>query len=106
MTEVANVLRLSEEEYAMIEQLAACNYSPQQIAIMLDVNQKLLVNLIQDASSEVYRRYYKGILQSQFDINQKLLENARKGNITATQQFAKNAEQVKVDNLREKFFGS
>lgn len=98
-------MHFTEEEYNVIEHLAACNYTPQRIATMLEVNRKAFAELCFDQSTEVYRRYQKGILQSEFEINQKLLENARKGNITATQQFIKNRNQVKVDNLREKYFG-
>ena len=35
---ISNPLKLSDEEFETIENLAACNYTPEQIALYLDVN--------------------------------------------------------------------
>lgn len=102
---IVNPLLLSEEQFQTIEDLAACNYSPAQIATLLEVGEAVFAKMCFDPETEIYRRYQKGILQSSFEINQKLLENARKGNITAAQQFEKNREAVKIENLKQKFFG-
>lgn len=103
---VVNPLLLSDEEFQVIEDMAACNYSPKQIADYLSVDSPAkFCEYCLDGSSEISRRYQKGVLQSQFEINQKLLENAKKGNITAAQQFEKNSEAVRVRNLIDKYFG-
>lgn len=102
---VINPLSLSDEQFEQIEDLAACNYSPRQIAVYLEVNKTIFKEMCEDPTSEIYRRYQKGILESTAEINLKLLENARNGNITAAQQYEKNRESVLVENLKKKYFG-
>lgn len=103
--EEVNPLGLDEAQYQIIEQMAAANYQVRAIAIYLDLNEEDLLDEYKDRDSEVYRRYQKGMLQSSFEINQKLDINARNGNITAMQQFERHKKTVKVQNLIEKYFG-
>ena len=103
--ETVNPLGLTEEQYVIIEQMAASNFPAKQIAIYLELNADLFINEYNDSSSEVYRRYQRGMLKSTFEINQRLDENARAGNITSMQQFEKHKKSVRVQNLIEKYFG-
>src|SRR5690606_26025243 len=103
---ILNPLLLSDEQFQIIEDMAACNYSPAQIGIYLEVeNLQLFCEYCLDGESRIWECYQRGQLKSEFEINQKLLENARKGNITASQQFEKAREKVNLSNLRTKFFG-
>ena len=92
----------SEEE--TIEQLAGCNYSPRDIAIYLskDVNEFLAE--FKDLESEIRLHYDRGRLIADFEINEKLLTNAKAGNITAAQVFEKNRDRVQTENLKNQIY--
>lgn len=101
-----NPLLLSDEQFLIIEDMAACNYSPNQIGVYLEVeNLSAFCEYCLDGASSIWEAYERGKLKSEFEINQKLLENARKGNITAAQQFEKNREKVDMQDIIQKFFG-
>ncbi len=86
------------EQLETIENMAACNYTISQIATYLSIDKKLLQTEYQDESSVVRHHYDKGILVAQFEINNKLLENAKSGNITAAQIFEKNKDKLIFEN--------
>lgn len=92
-------LRFSEEELESIEKLAACNYSPEKIALYLGVDKTEFMQLWYINSSLVRHHYEKGKLEAEFDINAKQLELAKSGNITAAQIFLKEAENNRVKNI-------
>ena len=93
-------LKFSEEEYTAIHDLAGCNYSPEKIAVYLEVDKKAFMRLWYDKDSEVRKHYDRGILIAEFNINNKQKELAEKGNITAAQIFLKQAEKNEVNNIR------
>ncbi|EHO13819.1 hypothetical protein [Myroides odoratimimus] len=100
-------MRLSDEEYTAIEDLAGCNYAPEKIALYLDVDKKEFMKLWFDRTSLVRTAYDRGQLQAEFEVNkqQKLLAQA--GNITAAQIFLKESkEQEAKNNLYNILFGS
>ncbi len=82
-------LKLSQEQYETIEDLAACNYSPKQIAIYLDCDETEFLRQYHKPESLVCFHYNKGILTASFEVDNKLLENAKTGNITAAQEHKK-----------------
>lgn len=96
---------LTEEEYQMIEDLSAANFAPDRIAIILELNKRAFRSLYFDTSTEVYRRVQKGKTEAQANIAVQLKTSATKGNITAIQQFAKMQDQMRIDELRQKYFG-
>jgi len=90
-----------------IEQLAAANYSPEQIAIYQGKDKKEFLNAWNNLESKERLHYEKGRLVAEFEINQKLLDNAKSGNITAAQIFEKNRERVHVENMKKQiYFGT
>lgn len=102
-----NELRFSDEELQHIEDLAGCNYSPEKIALYLDVNKKEFMKLWYKKDSVVRISYERGRLQAEYEVNkqQKLLAQA--GNITAAQIFLKESkEQEAKNNLYNILFGS
>ncbi len=93
-------VRLSQEEFEDIEDLAACNYSPQQIAKYLDIPKADFMNAWKNPKHLVRHHYDKGQLAADFEINQKALETAKAGNLTAMQIYQKNRDLVKLENLK------
>ena len=100
-------MKLSQEEYEQIEDLSAANYGVDKIALYLSQDKAEFRREWEKADSLVRHHYDRGQLVADFEINQKLLENARSGNITAAQIFEKNRERVQVENLKEQiYFGT
>ncbi|AXP79180.1 hypothetical protein CJ739_80 [Mariniflexile rhizosphaerae] len=98
-------LLLSTED--IIEKLAGCNYGPREIAMYLDMSEKTFMKAWLDKTSAIRHHYEKGKLEADFDINQKLLDNAKTGNITAAQQYFKQVEERKVQDLKAQiYYGS
>jgi hypothetical protein len=95
-------MRFSEEELTSIEDLAGCNYTPEKIALYLDVDRKAFLSIWFQKESEVRQRYERGKLVSEFNINNKQKELANAGNITAAQIFLKEAEKNEITNLRNR----
>lgn len=97
-------MKLSQEELDEIEIMAACNYAPEKIALKLDVDKAEFMKAWFKKDSAVRYHYDRGQLVADFDINQKQLENAKSGNITAAQIYYKNAQAQKVENLKKQIF--
>lgn len=98
---------LSQEDFEIIEDLSATNYGPDQIATYLSLDKLDFRKEWENPESKIRFHYDRGRLTADFEINQKLLENAKSGNITAAQIFEKNMERIAVENLKEQiYFGS
>lgn len=98
-------LLLSTED--IIEKLAGCNYGPSEIAMYLDMSVKTFLAAWHDPKSAIRHHYEKGKLQADFEINQNLLDNAKTGNITAAQQYFKQADERRVEDLKQRiYYGS
>ena len=98
---------LTDEQIQTIEDLAATGYSPEKIALYLDLNKEAFLKSWYDKLSVVRTAYDKGQLESEFLIKQKQIENAKAGNITAAQIALKEIEEVKNKNtLYQVLFGA
>ncbi|OIQ22038.1 MAG: hypothetical protein BM557_01275 [Flavobacterium sp. MedPE-SWcel] len=98
---------LTDDQIKTIEDLAAASYSPEKIALYLDLDKKQFLESWYDKLSEARTAYDKGQLEAEFLINQKQLELAKAGNITAAQIALKEIEKVKTDNiLNQVLFGA
>ena len=92
----------SEEEFTQIMDLAACNYSPEKIALQLGVDKGAFVQLYNDVDSEVRQAYEGGKLKRTFNIMNKQGELGESGNITAAQIFLKESKEIELANIRNK----
>ena len=100
-------LKFSEEEITQIMDLAACNYSPEKVAIQLGVDKQEFLRLFNTAGSDVREAYEGGKLKATFNIMNKQKELAESGNITAAQIFLKESERIAVENCRNQcLFGN
>lgn len=93
-------LKFSEEEYTSIHDLAGCNYSPEKIALYLDVDKKAFLELWYQKESLVRQAYERGKLVADFNISNKQKELAEKGNITAAQIFIGLRKDTEVETIR------
>lgn len=95
-------LKFSEEEMTAVHDLAGCNYSPEKIALYLDVDKKAFLQLWANKESEVRLAYERGKLVAEFNINNKQKELAEKGNITAAQIFLKESKENEINTIRNR----
>lgn len=93
-------LKFSEEQYTAIHDLAGCNYSPEKIALYLDVDKKAFLQLWYQKESMVRQSYERGKLVSDFNISNKQKELAEAGNITAAQIFIGLRKDTEVETIR------
>ena len=100
MLSLHNPIRLSEEELTIVHNLAACNYTPEKVALYLDLDKTEFMRVWYNPESEVRLYYNRGLLLAEFNINNKQRELAESGNITAAQIFLKESEKVKIENIR------
>jgi len=94
-------LKFSEEEMTSIHDLAGCNYSPEKIALYLDMDKKAFLQVWNNKESEVRMAYERGKLVAEFNINNKQKELAEAGNITAAQIFIGLREATEIERIRD-----
>ena len=97
---IQNSLKLTEEEFETIEQLAGANYTPDKIALYISQEKKSFLKELYNPDSEVRICYNRGLLRTEFNVINKQRELAESGNITAAQIFLKESEKVKIENIR------
>lgn len=98
-----NDLKLSEEELQSIEDLSALGYTINQMAMFLEKSPKEFKKSIAGINSEIDFRIKKWKLEADFLINQKMLDNAKSGNITAAQEYKKAQDKIELENIKAKF---
>ena len=96
-------LKFSEEELAQIGALSGAGYSPEKIAMYLDVDKKKFLKEWKNKDTIVRYHYDRGLLLDSAAITMKLAENAKGGNITAIQQLDKIQRAQRVENLKKKY---
>lgn len=99
---LVNPLKLSDEELDAIEKLASLGYSRRQMAMYLDVSFKEFKKACDTLASEVEHRIKKGKLEADYLINEKLLEGAKGGNITSTQEYKKAQAKIELEQYKSK----
>ncbi len=92
-------LLITDEEIKIIEDLSACNYSPEKIALYLDADKREFMRQWKTKDSLVRVAYDRGKLVSTFEVNRKQKENAQSGNITAAQIFLKESKEEEAKNV-------
>ncbi len=95
-------MKLSTEEYEAIEDYAALNYSPKQMAIMLAVEKKRFLESMANEESKIFYHFTRGKLLTTAAIGQKILEHAKSGNVTSIQTFNSMQETQNFDELKRK----
>ena len=87
-----------------IERLAATNYSYAEMAIYVGMKKSAFIKEATKVDSNIWIAIQKGRLETEFEINDTLAQNAKTGNITAAQIYAKNSETKHVENLKQQIF--
>lgn len=94
-------MSLTTEESETLEKMAACNYSPEKIALYLTIPEKEFMREWHNRDSEIRHHYDRGQLVADFEISRKRLENATAGNLTADQQHQKEIEKRRTEDVKK-----
>ena len=92
-------LRFTDEEITNIEDLASCNYTPERIAVFLDMDKKSFMKLWYNKNSIVRMAYDRGKLNAEFKVINKQKELAQEGNITAAQIYLRESKELEAKNI-------
>lgn len=95
-------MTFTPEQIESIEKLAGLNYTFKQIAMYLEVPFNDLLQEYEDKESEFRYHYDRGHLLAQADIDQNLIDSAKRGNVTAIQQFEKIRQSRHFENTRDR----
>lgn len=99
------ITQLTDAILLQIEQLAAVNYSYAEMALYLSMPKKLFVQEARQRDTSIWTAIQKGRLQTQFDIDNKLADNATSGNITAIQIYENRVKRKDFENLKDIVYG-
>ena len=88
------------EHIQEIEELAACNYGPRDIAKSLKLPENAFLKIWNDKESNVRIAFDYGVSSAQATIDKKLFEEAQKGKVTQIQQWQKNKEASQFNTIR------
>ena len=99
-------VELCSDEIEMVEQLAAVGFDVEKIARVLEKDVRLFKRDFFTAGTPIFSAYHKGLLLAKNMIDSVLFENAQKGNLTAMQQYYKNLEETKCENIRQEIFNN
>lgn len=101
----SQITQITDAHLIEIEQLAAVNYSYAEMALYLSMPKKLFVQEAKQKDSAIWEAIQRGYLKTQFDIDNKLAENAAAGNITAVQIYEKRTKTKNFQNLKDIVYG-
>ena len=97
-------LKLSQEEYEEIEDLAAIGYSDAKIALYFDIPHNDFKREFNNEKSLVRRHYNIGLTKADAAVGMTLVENAKLGNITAIQQLEKLRKKTKAELIKKQIY--
>jgi len=96
----------TDEDLEQISKLAAANYSPESVALYLDIPKEDFFEVFKDKDSFLRATYDRGKIASEFKVIDKQRELAESGNITAAQVFLKESQRLEVKQIiNDCFFG-
>lgn len=98
-------MKFTDEQIKDIEDLSAINYSVRKIAMYLDIPAGKIYMEYNNPESEFRYHYDRGKLVAQALIDKANLESAKKGNISAIQQYRKKYNENKLQEAKERIFG-
>ncbi len=97
---------LSEEELDLVAELSASGFSADRICSVLKRNKRLFLRDFRTDGTPISDACKRGLYQAQAITDNVVLENAKKGNLTAKQIMDKRWEEQRIEDLRQKIFNS
>ncbi len=95
-------MELTTAEYKHVEDLAAINYSLEQISMYLDKNFNSFLEAFNIPGSKIKYHYDRGKLITQAEIDKANLKKARDGSTASILQWKKDALSQKLENIKKR----
>lgn len=97
---------ISEAEAEMISELASVGFSADKISDTLQRQKRLFLRDFRTNGTPISNAYKKGLFLAQSETDKVILENAKKGNLTAKQQMEKKWEEQRIENIKNEIFNT
>lgn len=95
------LLPAEKSQNETIEELAGCNYTPEEIAMYLDIPTKEFMHIFNDEGSQFRYHYERGILIAKASVDMETLISAKAGNMTAAQRLDKIQQRKQFEQLKQ-----
>jgi len=95
-------MELTTAEYKQVEELAAINYSLDQIAMYIDKDYNSFLDAFNFPESKLKYHYDRGKLITQAEIDKANLKKAKDGSLASIQQWKKDSVARKLENIKQK----
>ena len=80
---------MNAEQLNTIEEMAYRCFTPDMIAINLEMNEFEFLELIETPNSEVRKAFYKGVIRLQTELREDVIKAAKNGSNPAIEQLTK-----------------
>lgn len=97
-------MELTEEQFEKIENLSQEGYTANAIAFLMDLNVERFNRLINNPKSEVAKRFKKGKIEYDREIDESLSNQAKQGDAYAREILEKIRRQIRIDDLKNELF--
>lgn len=97
---------LSEAELEMVSKLSSVGFSADKIAETLQRQKRLFLRDFRTDQTPISNAYKRGLYLAQSVTDEVILENAKKGNLTAKQQMEKKWEEQRIENIKNEIFNT
>ncbi|MFC7345966.1 hypothetical protein ACFQO9_04445 [Chryseobacterium zhengzhouense] len=97
---------LSPEQLSLVEELASVGKAAHIIADVIGANKRLFLRDFRTKGTPIFESYYRGLILSQAIVQKSVLENAKKGNLTASQVMNKIWEEQKLEEMKNEIFNN
>jgi hypothetical protein len=82
-----------------IEKFAGLLYTPEQVAVICQLDRDAFLAALEDPQSEEYQAYYRGLYLSEAEIRESILTHAKAGSSPAQQMALRFLDEVKISQL-------
>lgn len=93
---------ITPEQLEILEKLGEVNYSLYHISIYMGIPLKILESWMDDETSPAYQAYHRGKLKILYEVNHKLSDDAKTGNITAIQIMDKHKQKNELEEVKNR----
>jgi hypothetical protein len=74
---------ISREDLVEITTLAELFFTPDEIALMLEIDRAVMIDQLENNDSEIYRAFQTGRLQSEMELRKSIVKLAKSGSSPA-----------------------
>jgi len=97
---------LNPEQLTLVEELASVGQAANVIADAIGANKRLFLRDFKTKGTPIFEHYNRGVILAQATVQKSVLENAKKGNLTAVQQMNKIWEEQRLEEMKNEIFNN